>query len=94
MNEEPKLEEPKPGRGKLNLLTPTLGPKDLFLHGLKLAAGPNTIPHTLGRTLTGWTLIRLNAPSLISDDQDSNTEPETYLVLVASAPCTISIMVF
>jgi hypothetical protein len=66
----------------------------VLLSGVVLAAGSNTIPHTLGRTLTGWKLTRLSAEALIWDAQATNNNPGTYLVLVASEPCTVSIEVF
>lgn len=66
----------------------------VVLQGISLATGPNTIPHTLGRTLTGWSLVRLDAAAMVYDAQVSNPDPQTYLVLVASAPCTVALEVF
>jgi len=66
----------------------------VILGGIDLALGPNTIQHTLGRTLTGWSIVRLDAAASIYDMQASNPDPGTYLVLYASAPATISLEVF
>lgn len=66
----------------------------VLLSGVMLATGPNTVAHTLGRTLTGWKVTRLDAAASIYDTQGSNADPQTYLVLVASAPCTVSLEVF
>lgn len=66
----------------------------VLLDGVELVTGPNTVPHTLGRTLTGWSITRLNAAASVYDTQASNPDPHTYLVLVASAPCTVSLEVF
>lgn len=66
----------------------------VLLAGVELVTGPNTVPHTLGRTLTGWKVTRLNAAAAVYDAQGSNPDPGTYLVLVASAPCTVSLEVF
>lgn len=66
----------------------------VLLAGVELATGPNTVPHSLGRTLTGWKITRLNAAATVYDAQSSNPDPGTYLVLVASAPCTVSLEVF
>jgi hypothetical protein len=66
----------------------------VLLQSVELTTGHNTIPHTLGRTLTGWSAIRQNAAASIYDAQSSNPDPQTYLVLVASAPVTVSLEVF
>lgn len=66
----------------------------VLLAGVELTTGPNTVPHTLGRTLTGWSITRLNAAASVYDTQATNPDPDTYLVLVASAPCTVSLEVF
>lgn len=66
----------------------------VVLQGVPLSAGTNTIPHTLGRTLTGWTTVRMNALVVLYDAQAANPDPSTYLVLIANAPCVVSLEVF
>ena len=66
----------------------------VLLAGVELGVGSNTVAHSLGRTLTGWSVTRQNASAAIYDAQDSNPDPQTYLVLFASAPCTVSLEVF
>jgi hypothetical protein len=66
----------------------------VLLANVELTTGSNIVPHTLGRTLTGWKVTRQNAAASIYDAQATNDAPQTYLVLVASAPCTVSLEVF
>lgn len=68
--------------------------KATLLPGIKLLAGSNTVNHLLSRKLQGWTIVRINAPSTVYDAQDGNASPEKTLILVASAPCTVTLSVF
>lgn len=60
----------------------------------KVVSGNTIIPHTLGRTLTGWQIVRQSGPALLWDTQQSNPKPETYLYLNSTAKITVSILVF
>lgn len=64
------------------------------LQNVSLAAGSNTINHLLGRPLQGWYTTRVRASATIYDTQDSNIMPNLTLVLVASAPVVIDLVVF
>jgi hypothetical protein len=66
----------------------------VILSGIVLASGDNTVSHTLGRTLTGWFLVRKRGTAVIYDKQDTNSLPELTLVLNASAGETVDIYVF
>lgn len=66
----------------------------VLLPSISLSTGSNTIPHTLGRTLTGWKITRIDAAAIVYDMQTANTDPQTYLVLFTSGPATVSIEVF
>jgi len=66
----------------------------VVLQSIPLSAGTNQIAHTLGRTLTGWKIIRLSGPAVIYDMQATNPNPSTYLTLVSSIGCNVSIEVF
>ena len=67
----------------------------IVLSNTAVNTGINLIPHTLGRTLTGWQVIRQNAVANFYDQQTTTTyNTGTYLVLVSSAPCVISLLVF
>lgn len=66
----------------------------LILTNVQLKTGATTISHTLGRTLTGWQIIRQRAQANIWDDQDNNPSPTIYLRLMASAPVVVDILVF
>ena len=68
----------------------------IVLTNIQLSAGINVIPHTLGRTLSGWSLVRQRgiAP-LVYDEQDSTTyNTSTYLVLNSSAAVIVDVLVF
>jgi hypothetical protein len=75
------------------LLSSPLG-NGLLLQGIVLATGSNTINHGLGRALRGWFVVRSNASATFYDNQDNNRMTNLTLVLVASAPATISLWVF
>lgn len=64
----------------------------VLLTGVVLVDGQTTVPHTLGRTLTGWIVIRVNAAAVIWETP--SPDPATYLVLNSTGPCTVSLEVF
>lgn len=59
-----------------------------------LSSADNVVNHKLGKTLTGWLVVRQNASSIIWDDQAANGRPQDYLILKCSANVTISLWVF
>lgn len=65
-----------------------------ILKNITLRTGSNTVNHLLSRPLQGWIVVRRDGPATIYDKQASNQTPELTLVLVASAPVTISLEVF
>lgn len=66
----------------------------ILLKNVTLATGSNTVSHTLGRTLQGWWPVRIRASATLYDKQDSNPIPSKTLVLVASAPVVLDLLVF
>lgn len=66
----------------------------IILKDVILGSGTNVINHLLGRTLQGWFPTRISASATFYDKQSINKTPETTLILVASAPCTVSLYVF
>lgn len=54
----------------------------------------NVINHTLGRTLTGWKVVRQRAQASIWDSQDSNTSPGLTLLLNTTANVVVDLEVF
>lgn len=66
----------------------------ILIQSISLQTGSNQVHHTLGRTLTGWTLTRIRSQSIIWDDQDNQPNPKQYLTLMASAPAVVDILVF
>ena len=80
-------------RSKLNPLLANPSNNNSILKDIGLATGSNTINHLLGQPLLGWNIIRRNGPATVYDTQATNPRPELTLVLVASAPVTISLEV-
>jgi len=66
----------------------------LILTNQVLVSGDNTINHTLGRTLQGWTIVRQRSAASLYDKQDSNPTPALTLVLNASAGVSVDLYVF
>lgn len=67
---------------------------NLVLKNVSLVTGVNVINHLLGRTLQGWSTSRIRAAATLYDQQDTNQTPTLTLVLVASAPVVIDLVVF
>lgn len=79
------------------ILNPLLGNPSLnsvILGNVSLNNGTTVVNHLLGRKLTGWRIIRINAAATIYDQQASNQMPESTLVLVSNAVATVSLEVF
>ena len=66
----------------------------VVLQDIPLTAGVNQIPHGLGRTLTGWKVIRLSGAAVIYDQQATNPNPQLYLILNSSIGCNVSLEVY
>jgi hypothetical protein len=66
----------------------------IILPKLELAMGDNIIPHTLGRALVGWKIVRQRSAATFYDKQDANNQPTLNLVLNASAAVTVDLEVF
>lgn len=72
--------------------TNTLGGN--ILSNITLISGSNIINHKLGRTLSGWQIIRQRAAASIFDTQDTNKTPALTLTLTSSAPVVVDLYVF
>lgn len=66
----------------------------IILNNIALKTGSNSIPHKLGRTLTGWFIVRQRSAGTVYDTQDTNPNPQTFLRLTASANITVDLFVF
>jgi hypothetical protein len=66
----------------------------VILTQIQLSKGQTTVPHTLGRTLTGWQIIRQRGEANIWDNQDNNPNAGSYLLLSSSAAVSVDIIVF
>ena len=67
----------------------------VLLANVVLAAGSNTVNHNLGRALQGWLPVRFQGGwAQLYDLQSTNPLPDRTLTLVASAPVTVSLLVF
>lgn len=65
-----------------------------IIPNLTLATGDNVIPHTLNRTLVGWSVVRQRSAATFYDKQESNSRPNVNLILNASAAVVIDLEVF
>ena len=67
-----------------------------IVSNIKLVPGiVNSVPHTLGRNLTGWIVIRNHGIATnIIDLQDTNKSPNLLLNLVVSVKCMVDLLVF
>ena len=65
----------------------------VLLQGIVLVPGANTISHTLGRTLTGWSIVNANGAAQIYAAQPQSMAV-SYLTLVSNARVTVSLLVF
>lgn len=65
-----------------------------LLTNVPLSTGDNTINHLLNRKLVGWIIVGINAAATIYDKQATNQMANLTLVLNASAPCTVNLLVF
>lgn len=66
----------------------------VFLKNVQLSTGTNRITHLLDRTLQGWVVVRQRASATLYDIQDTNPNQNQTLLLVASAPVSVDLMVF
>ncbi len=68
--------------------------KGRLVMNLELSTGVNVINHLLGRKLTGWVLVGINAGVVVYDSQATNPNPQLTLQLVAPSPVTVSLWLF
>lgn len=69
--------------------------QSIILSKISLINGTNVVNHGLGKTLTGWKIIRLRTPGgTVWDNQDSNSTPNTTLILISNANIVVDIEVF
>lgn len=65
-----------------------------ILPSVALINGTTVVNHLLGRKLTGWRIVGINAVATIYDKQSSNQTPDLTLVLTSNAAVTVSLEVF
>lgn len=66
-----------------------------ILQGVALTAGAVTpVPHSLGRKLVGFVVVRRRANAAIWDAQDSNVAADRTLNLQTSATVVVDLLVF
>lgn len=78
----------------INPLLKSPANNSLILKNISLLAGNNVVNHRLGQNLQGWSIVRQRASGTVYDSQDSNQTPQLTLVLIASAPMVVDLMVF
>jgi hypothetical protein len=78
-------------------LNPVLGAplaKASLLSDITLTSGANVINHKLGAKLQGYIVVLNSASATFFDNQSTNPSPQTTLILNASAPTVVSLLVF
>lgn len=68
-------------------------PQGRQVAALKLSTGPNVIQHKLGREYVGWFLVDKDGVADVYADSH-NSAKATSIVLVSSAPVTVSFWIF
>lgn len=74
------------------LAAPVAGAR--LLEGVVLTMGANVINHGLGAKLRGYWVILNSASAAFYDSQSTNPTASLTLILNASAPTTVSLLVF
>lgn len=64
------------------------------LTSVTLVTGSNTIPHKLNRTLQGWFMTRQRAQATVWDEQDTNPNKNSTLILNTTANVVVDLWVF
>jgi hypothetical protein len=65
-----------------------------LLSNISLQSGKNVINHKLGQPLQGYIVVLNSANATFYDNQSVNPAPQTTLIIIASAPTTVSLLVF
>ncbi len=66
----------------------------ILLSAISLTTGENVINHKLAQKLQGWIVVLNSTSATFYDSQSTNPSPDKTLILNASAPTTVSILVF
>src|SRR6185437_7914444 len=66
----------------------------VIIQNVNLVSGLNTVNHGLGRTLQGWSAVRVRSQCQLWDSQDSNNSPAQTLLLNSNAAVTVDLLVF
>lgn len=65
-----------------------------LLQDIRLINGTTVVNHKLGRKLTGWFVVGVNAPIIVYDSQATNQMQDLTLVLNSNAVATVNLWVF
>jgi|WetSurMetagenome_2_1015567.scaffolds.fasta_scaffold164270_3 hypothetical protein len=65
-----------------------------LINGVVLKIGNNTINHGLNAVLQGWMIVGINGVASIYDNQATNTNASSTLILNSSAAVTINLYCF
>lgn len=71
-----------------------VSPRPTSLIGVELASGSNSVNHKLQHAVQGWRLTRLRAAAAVTVHEPTTGSDERFLVLVASAACTVDLEVW
>lgn len=79
---------------QLNPLLASVLAFPVLLSNVNLIMGSNVLNHTLGKKLRGYIVVLNSANATFFDSQQTNPSPQITLILNASAPTTVSLLVF
>lgn len=68
--------------------------KSTLLTNQTINTSATTVQTSLGYPLSGWQIVRLRGNSVIWDSQDSNSDPNTTLILTATAQVVVDLLVW
>ena len=64
------------------------------LTGIALTTGTTLVPHGLGRTPAGWSVVRTRTAGQTVSEAASSPDPSKFLALVASAAGPVDLLVY
>lgn len=66
-----------------------------LIKNIQLQPGLNKVPHTLGRPISGWQVVRpRQGYAWLYEDAINNPSPKLLIYIYSAAACTIDLLVF
>lgn len=65
-----------------------------ILTDIDLDTGTTNVEHKLGYAWSGWYIVDINANATVYRDPDSTADTTKFIPLIATAECTVKMVVF